>query len=63
MTISAVTSTNVFLPSRPAGSGTIEYDTETGKITAIREGASSSSDSSTSTVDLGSAYLIPGLVE
>lgn len=63
MTITSITSTNVFLPSRPAGPATIEYDTETGKITAITERASSTADPQASTLDVGSSYLIPGLVE
>ncbi|KAL7414704.1 allantoinase [Mrakia frigida] len=64
MAISAVTSLNVFLPSRPAGPATIEFDTETGKITAVREGVSSSSkDNLPHVLDLGSAFLIPGLVD
>ena len=63
MTLSSVTSNNVFLPSRPACQATIEYDSRTGKITSITEGTSSPGSSSNETLDLGSSYIIPGLVE
>jgi len=61
MAPSAVTSLNVLLPSLPAGPATIEFDTETGKITAVREGVNSTD--LLDVLDLGSAFLIPGLVE
>lgn len=63
-TMPYITSTNVFLPGKDASRATVEFDSNSGKITAVRaEGPSEKELASGDVLDLEDLFLLPGLVE